>query len=500
MASNRTKKRRRATLQATTRRAPKVFLGTKWDVARNVPDMDWRYSDGRSADLSLSYEVRKRVRERARYEVANNSYATGAGWSIVNAVIPNLPRLQFTPYEKSETTDALARRLERDFTSWAKEVGLFEKLRSMRFAKFQDGESFAVLHENQKLSASVKLDFSPLDCERVTNIDQLGSGGLLYDPKDVDGVKLDDWGNVVSYRVLTHNPADFNAVELDAKTYKADKVLHWFRRRTAEQHRGISELAPSLMLLSYLRRYTYSVVRASEIAADLALILKTNDVDVYGSNEAPLESPIIETNFSRGSTVTLPEGFDATQLKAEQPTAQFSTLVDELLGAVGASLGLPRLVMRKSASGFTYASARVDLSEMERFIAIEREELEDSVLGKLFKAYLKEWSLVNRLTLPEASVSWYFAESIGNKIDPNKEATAQQVRLANGTTTLSAEYSAQGKDWEEELEQRAKELKKIKELEELYNVNFTNSPTAQTSDGGEVDDSEGKEGDNEEKE
>ena len=465
MASNRTKRRRAATSPHQRR----IITATQYDAGRFIPDFDWRLADGKSADLSLSYDVRKRVRERARLEVSNNSYATGAGWSIVNSVIPNLPRLQFTPWEKTPSSDAIAQQLERDFTQWAHEVRLAEKLRAMRFAKFQDGETFAIMHENARLRSGVKLDLSPIDCDRVTNADEL-TGSLVYNPKDIDGVHLDDWGNPVSYRVLTSHPGDA-VMPLEAKTYKADRVLHWYRRTTPEQHRGLSELAPSLMLFSYLRRYTYSVVRASEIAADLALILKTNDVDVYNTaSEAVLENPILETSFSRGSTVTLPEGFDATQLKAEQPTAQFSTLVDELLGAIGASLGLPRLVMRKSATGFTYASARVDLSEMERFIAIERDELNDAIINPLFDAFTKEWQLVNRQQLPAASVSWYYAEAIGNRIDPQKEANAQTQRLANKTTTLAAEYAATGKDWEEELEQRAIELAKIKELEEKFNI------------------------------
>ena len=463
----------------------RLYMATHYDSARAIPDFDWRFQDSKSSDLSLTFEVRKRIRERARYEVANNPHATGAGWSIVNSVIPNLPKLQFTPIEKSDGGDLIARKLERDFSLWAHEIRLAEKLRSMRFAKYQDGESFAVLHENARLRSAVKLDLSPIDCERVTNIDQIGHINT-FDPKDIDGVHLDDWGNAVGYRVLTRHPSDAG-FPLEAKTYKADRVLHWYRRTTPEQHRGVSEIAPALGLFQYLRRYTYSVVRASEIAADLALILKTNDVDVYGG-EVAVENPIIENNFSRGSTVTLPEGFDATQLKAEQPTAQFATLVDELLGAIGASLGLPRLIMRKSATGFTYASARVDLSEMERFTAIERDELVDAVIAPLFAAFLKEWTLVNRVTLPEYSVTWYFAESIGNKIDPQKEAAAQTQRLANKTTTLAIEYAAAGRDWEEEIEQRAIELAKIKELEEKYQITLQESATTGNQNAADDDD------------
>ena len=49
---------------------------------------------------------------------------------------------------------------------------------------------------------------------------------------------------------------------------------------------------------------------------------------------------------------------------------------------------------------------------------------------------------------------------------PREVATsgAQEKRLANNTTTLAAEYAKQGKDWETELRQRAKEKKLMDEL------------------------------------
>ncbi|MCX5685539.1 MAG: phage portal protein, partial [Planctomycetota bacterium] len=49
-------------------------------------------------------------------------------------------------------------------------------------------------------------------------------------------------------------------------------------------------------------------------------------------------------------------------------------------------------------------------------------------------------------------------------VDPAKEANAQATRLGSHTTTLAAEYARQGKDWETELKQRAKEVALMKEL------------------------------------
>jgi len=49
-------------------------------------------------------------------------------------------------------------------------------------------------------------------------------------------------------------------------------------------------------------------------------------------------------------------------------------------------------------------------------------------------------------------------------VDPAKEANAQATRLANHTTTLAFEYARQGRDWESELHQRAKEVALMEDL------------------------------------
>ena len=54
--------------------------------------------------------------------------------------------------------------------------------------------------------------------------------------------------------------------------------------------------------------------------------------------------------------------------------------------------------------------------------------------------------------------------------DPVKEAKAQDIKLKNGRTTHAEEAGKDGKDWEVEMEQRAKEIKKAKELESQYEL------------------------------
>ena len=70
-------------------------------------------------------------------------------------------------------------------------------------------------------------------------------------------------------------------------------------------------------------------------------------------------------------------------------------------------------------------------------------------------------------------------------VDPAKEANAQATRLASNTTTLAYEYARQGKDWEAELRQRAKERQLMKELGLV-----TDQPTTPTATKEEDEDDE----------
>ncbi len=58
-------------------------------------------------------------------------------------------------------------------------------------------------------------------------------------------------------------------------------------------------------------------------------------------------------------------------------------------------------------------------------------------------------------------------------MDPENEVKASTEAVNNNLSTLAEEAAAQGQDWEENLEQRARELKKIKDLEVKYDVDMT---------------------------
>ncbi len=156
----------------------------------------WAAADGLSARAANSPEVRRILRNRARYEVVNNSYARGIVLTLANDCVGTGPRLQML------TSNAEAnRRIEQEFSRWAKAVGLAEKLRTMRVARAQDGEAFAILTSNSKLPTAEQLDLRLVEADQVCTPDL----SVLTENAN-DGIAFDTAGNPVEYHVLREHP------------------------------------------------------------------------------------------------------------------------------------------------------------------------------------------------------------------------------------------------------------------------------------------------------
>ena len=419
----------------------------------------WANADGLSANAAASPEVRRILRNRARYEVANNSYARGIVLTLANDVIGTGPRLQLL------TEDAEANsRIERDFTLWSKAIGLPEKLRTMRMARAEDGEAFAVLTNNPNIASPVKLDLRLVEADQITTPDI-----SVLDRNAIDGIVFDNAGNPVEYHVLKEHPGSdalgATGLALDYDRIPADAMIHWFRVDRPGQNRGVPDITPALPLFAQLRRFTLAVLGAAETAADFAGVLYT---DAPANGEADSIEPMDTIELEARALLTMPGGWKMGQIKAEQPSTTYAEFKREILNEIARCLNMPFNVAAGNSSGYNYASGRLDHQTYFKSIRVDQAHVNAVVLDRIFKAWLYEAILVSEL-LPITMRSqldpphqWFWDGH--EHVDPAKEANAQATRLANHTTTLADEYARRGQDWESQLRQRAKENKLLREL------------------------------------
>jgi len=431
----------------------------RYDAASEGDDRKhWANADAFAADTALSPMVRRQIRNRARYERANNSYLAGIVETRSNDIVGTGPRLQLdTGFPDVD------RQVERLLFDWSWSIDLPGKLRTMADAKTIDGEAFALMISNPRMPG-VQLDLRLIEAEMVATPTELMSQTVTPDGSTVDGLEFDSIGNVVAYQVLNYHPgANHRVNTFEFQRVPASQMVHWFRAQRAGQHRGISEVAPSLKLFGQLRRYTEAVCAAAETAADFAGFLRTNSP----AAEIDEVDAFAEMEIQKRAMVTLPDGWTFEQLKAEQPTSTYAMFKREIVNEMARCLQMPFNVAALDSSSYNYASGRMDHQVYDKTLRVMRDEVERVMLDRVFSAWVNEATLAGILPdgLPPFSEwNWAWVWDGKDHVDPAKEANAAETRLRTHTTTLAAEYAKAGKQWDVELRQRAAEIALMKEL------------------------------------
>ncbi|MGE3807693.1 MAG: phage portal protein, partial [Gemmataceae bacterium] len=337
-------------------------IRARYDAARTTEDnrRHWANADGLSANAANSPDVRRTLRNRARYEVANNSYAKGIVLTLANDVIGTGPRLQLL------TVDAEAnRRIEDAFLQWARAVRLAEKLRTMRMARAVDGEAFTILINNRRLATAVQLDLRAVEADQVCTPDL-----NPLTTNAIDGIVFDGFGNPVQYHVLKQHPGNSGTRLFgDYDRLPAASMIHWFRTDRPGQARGIPDITPALPLFAQLRRFTLAVIAAAETAADFAAFLHTN---APPNGEADAAEPFESLEIEQRMLTTLPAGWDVSQLRAEQPATAYAEFKSEILNEIARCLNMPFNVAAANSSGYNYASGRLDHQTYFKSIRVEQ--------------------------------------------------------------------------------------------------------------------------------
>lgn len=445
-------------------------------------------SDMLNADDGLIRSRRLLIASRARNEFCNNSYAYGIIWTLANDTIGTGPRLQLVAADElmDETEDSFKRlqRREARFHAWARRVHFNELLRSARLAKAIDGESFIVLAANPGLGGEVILQPSIRPAENVASLMPQGMIREYYktgEPVEVDGIRYDKNGNPLTYRFWPLPPESPSGMSVGGQSseIQAKYVIHYANLPRVGQHRGVSEMSPALHVFNDMRRYSTAVVLAAEIAARVSFII-TNQLDPQlfsdkhmGDNNQvffpdmisdPNESPYDMTpsnRFMEGGIfdgIVLPDGYDAKQMRAEQPTSQYQTFLKAKIEEAARVFQMPFNVAAGNSSSYNYASGRLDHQTYHKALKVERSRIEDVILSRVYAA----WEEFDRplhwedYVADDVEATWMWDGF--EHVDPVKEANAQAVRLANGVTTLAEECAREGRDYLTVIRQRRREL------------------------------------------
>lgn len=438
----------------------------KYDSAQTTSDnvRHWAQADALSADAANSPGVRKKLRERARYEITNNGWARSMVDTLAHETIGTGPRMQVLT-----GSPAADEWIEQRWTAWKQQIRLARKLRTMRKAKCGDGEGIAMFYSNPRIRGEAMLDLRTIETE------QMCTPSPTYLLGEVDGIDLDENGNPLRYHILKRHPGGnewgINPLEELDPPPSADELIHIFREDRPGQHRGVPEITPALPIFSRLRRYTLAVLQSAENVAELTAFLKTRQPD-DGSGDAPNGSTDDEPasyeafdaiDIERGMLSVLPEDTDVFQLDPKQPGATFVEFVQQCLAEAFACVCMPYAIGAQDSSNENFASGKLTRLGFKRAITVERELDWDPEILRIFW----EWWREAKYAMPpdlraemRPQMDWIvlvFWDGVED-IDAEKAARARKVMLESGQKSYPSMYAEMGADYETEQTKQARAL------------------------------------------
>ena len=432
-----------------TEKAWRILAGYDSAKAGGANENHWANADNMASWSANSPEIRERLRNRSRYEVANSSLASGIVSTLTNDTIGTGPMLRVNSGDRK--TD---RAIETAWCEWCSEIGLVDKLATMRRSRCVDGESFAMMITNPQLPG-VALDF------RLIEADQVATPDLpINDPRAIDGIRFDAAGNVSEFHVLKQHPGDDRSFGsgLEYDPIPADRMLHISNSQRPGEIRGVPEITPALAMFAVLRRYTIAALLNAENAANIAGVLESESPEDGAAELTPLDAMELEAN----SFLALPDGWKAKGFRAEQPVNGFREFRREIINEIARCLDMPLNVALASSQDYNFASGRLDHGVYHNSIRIERDHIARTLLNRIFRAFLNEAALLdtslvpNGLTLGEIKIGWRWPAFPSG--DPEKDAKAVKI-LRNLDLMSDDRYYATyvGSDWEIEADQRVVE-------------------------------------------
>jgi lambda family phage portal protein len=292
------------------------------------------------------------------------------------------------------------------------------------------------------------------------------------------GIEFDAYGKPIAYHIRKTHPGD-SALDLSTlpaweripreTPFGRLRVIHIFDGERPGQSRGKPLLASVLPQFKNLDRYTQAELQAAVVNALVAMTITT-----------PMDQESIIELFNRDTNAYLKAREDAAGLKLSsggilplfpgdkaegfmpaRPATAFDAFVTNVYRLIAVGLDMPYELLLKDFSKTNYSSARAALLEAWRSFNRRRDWLGTTWLDRVYALWFEEVANAGTIDAPGFYANrWAYLRCrwVGpgrGWVDPLKEASAAEKRMAISVSTLEDECAEQGRDWREVLEQLA---------------------------------------------
>lgn len=312
------------------------------------------------------------------------------------------------------------------------------------------------------------------------------------------GVELDRYGAPIAYHIRTALPSDarfgsdtytWRRVARETRWGRA-QVIHLYESERPGQTRGKAGIVAGLAKAKVLERFQAVSLEAAIVNAMYAAVIESEfnygqvAEAMGGADPAATATAVLsaQAGFHEAAPVKLdgvkiPHLYPGEQLKfmpANHPGPNYAEFEKSTLRHMAAAFGISYEQLARDYSETNYSGARAGMLEAWKFFTARRKLIAGRFSSLVYALWLEEGIDRGDIELPAgapdfytAKTAWARCEWIGpgkGNIDPLKEARADQLEMQMGTLTLEQACAERGQDWEETLEQLAREKKRMDEL------------------------------------
>ena len=453
------------------------------DIDRNIPILRQR---SRSLYMSAPLAV-SAIK-------TNRTNIVGEGLRLKSTI--DAAFLRMTPEAAAEWQ----RNTEREFELWA-DSKFCDSTRVNNFYEIQqvaclswlmNGDACALVeYERPTPAFPYGLRVHLIEADRVSTPHTSGTAVNLYATESTtgnrifNGVEVTDAGRVVAYHICSTYP---NSQLRAAKKWQRVKafgdktgtpnVLMIFEAERAEQYRGVPYLAPVIESLKQLTRYSEAEMMAAVINGFFTVFItsegNTGEMGFTGvlDDEDRVSDDDLNYELGPGMVNVLKPGEKIDIADAKRPSSNFDAFTTALAKYVGAALEIPVELLIKSFNS-SYSASRAALLEAWKAFRMKRKWLAADFCQPLYEIFLTEAIAHGRIKAPgfflDPAIRKAYCRAQWNgpapgMLDPVKEATAAEKRIAIGVSTRQREsIEMTGTDFDANVAQLARENQLMKE-------------------------------------
>lgn len=339
-------------------------------------------------------------------------------------------------------------------------------LKSAEASTFDNGECFFVLTDNGRLQ--------PIEAERIAT-----PSDLVSDKRIIDGCKVSDDGLILGYYVFTREDSgSINAGSGNWEFVDSRDMIHFvapgFR---FDQVRGTPRIAACLNTLRDFREFQDSTLLTAKHQAKLSVAIKTEAGQARGAGARDATPDTTENKqkqeyFGDIAVFNLATNETLQPLAPATPGPQFEGFSLHVLREFGARFGIPYEMLMLDFQKGSFAQSKAALLSFYRTIESDQCALRDMICQRVWNWIIAR--AIKRGDLAPAPIdertgfsTWYKVvwQFPGHEwIQPGEVIAAERDEYRLGKKSLASITNTTGKDWEDVLDDKAREINRAQEI------------------------------------